>query len=150
MLLPKTQFWKYYISILSSLPTLFFKKKKNNALTYLIILISDPPTSPKDLYLQMGKYGDGWPLKSGGNKTTLKGLQKALLIQEVPLSPWGCMSRSACQHGAAGALQTEVLGSGKVSEVLRAVVIKTAAPFEEIELLTSMTPDKFKPNCRFL
>lgn len=34
----------------------------------------------------------------------------------------------------------------RVSGVLRAAVIKTAAPFEGIELLTSMTPDKFKPD----
>lgn len=47
-----------------------------------------------------------------------------------------------CRHPADRGVQ---FGTG-VSEVLRAVVIKTAAPFEEIELLTLVTPDKFKPD----
>lgn len=46
-------------------------------------------------------------------------------------------------HGAA---DRGVRFGMRVSEVLRAVVIKTAAPFEGIELLTSVTPDKFKPD----
>lgn len=58
------------------------------------------------------------------------------LYESVSMPAWYC--RHPADRG---------VGFGmRISEVLRAVVIKTAALFEGIELLTSVTPDKFKPD----
>lgn len=96
----------------------------------------------------MGKDGDGWPLKRGRNKTNSKNQRSCRKHDEfkrwrfphqaalVSMLAWPC-GRPA-DRGVGFDL--------RVSEVLRAAVIKTAAPFEGIELLTSVTPDKFKPD----
>jgi len=86
-------------------------------------------------------------METDGHCKRGKLLQQVWLILYVALFPLGCavpVSTAAhcCRHpaGRGGRLGTAV------SEVLRAAVIKTTAPFEGIELLTSATPDKFKPD----
>lgn len=58
------------------------------------------------------------------------------------LCEWVSMPVQCCGHPADRGVE---LGM-RASEFLRAALIKTAAPFEGIELLTSVTPDKFKPD----